>query len=81
MILPFPFTGMDPSLKVDAFSEAFPGHCSIGQMISALGFSLGMNSASALGVVGVSSSSLKNGTCKRAEWLKSKTYHIQLYER
>jgi len=61
---------MDLSLKVNAFSEAFAGHCSMGQMINARGFSLGMNRASALGVVVVSSSSLKNGTCKRVEKLR-----------
>lgn len=38
------------------------GHCSIGRITRALGFSLGTKRASALGVLGVSSSLLKNGT-------------------
>jgi len=63
--VPFSFTEVYLSLKEDAFSEVLPGHCSMGQMINALGFSLGMKRASAFGVVGVSSSSLKNGTYKR----------------
>lgn len=36
--------------------------CSIGRIISDLGFSLGTNNASAFGVAGEASSSLKNGT-------------------
>jgi hypothetical protein len=42
-------------------------------MINALGFSLGIKRASAFGVVGVSSSLLKNGTCKRTMKLRFKT--------
>lgn len=49
----------------DTFSTPpLEGHWSTGRITKALGFSLGTNNASALGVLGVSSSSLKNGTYK-----------------
>lgn len=58
-ILPFAYTGLYVSSNGDVFSAlALKGHCSIGRITRALGFSLGIKRASALGVLGVSSSSL-----------------------
>lgn len=56
-------------------------HCSSGRITRALGFSLGTKRASAFGVLGVSSSSLKNGTWlekmikKKKENTNSNGYH------
>lgn len=72
-VLPFSWTGVDISFNGDAFSAlALRGDCSMGRMTSALGFSLGMKRASAFGVLGVSSSSLKKGTCGQQEAINLK---------
>lgn len=64
--LPFSWTDLDASFNGDVFSALdLKGHCSIGRITRALGFSLGTKRASAFGVLGVSSSSLKKGTCSQ----------------
>lgn len=61
---PFPCGGTDAPFNGDALlAIALKGLCSVGRMTRALGFSLGIKRASAFGVLGVSSSSLKNGIC------------------
>lgn len=58
------------------------GVCSVCRMKSARGFSRGTNNTSALGVLGVSSPSLKNETCSRNQIMKSaKLRFLQVYLR
>lgn len=62
-VVPFSLAETVLFFGTDGLSAPFlEGHCSIGRIISDLGFSLGMNNASAFGVVGTTSLSLKNGT-------------------